>query len=252
MRKNRGNLPSVRAIQAGMKGTERRGTCTSAAPHEATSGDEQWIAEFKRQATDRLRRRAINIARRCVQMIEWSGGLVASSYAEDLVGDVLADTWRGVLTWTPTPERTLLKHVISAVRSRARHTRKKAEKFPTASLDAHGEGEDDDCGAALWADAEEALAARTPTTIASDMLVAIEMLDGLRVLATGDLEVLALLDAMRAGAVDRADLMHATGMSARRYESARRRLDTLLLELPTSMALRVDTACASTTTLDAA
>src|SRR5262249_10793783 len=68
--------------------------------------------------------------------------------------------------------------------------RKKAEKFPTASLDAHAEGEDDDCGAALWADAEEALAAKAPTTIASDMLAASEMIEGLRVLATGDLEVL--------------------------------------------------------------
>src|SRR5690349_3124666 len=102
----------------------RRGTRSSAAPDEASPRDEQWIAEFKHQATDRLRRRAINFARRCVQMIEWTGGLVASSYAEDLVDYVLADTWRGGLTWTPTPKTTLLKHVIRAVRSRARHTRK--------------------------------------------------------------------------------------------------------------------------------
>jgi hypothetical protein len=202
--------------------------------HEAPPRDEQWIAEFKRQATAALRWRAVNIARFYVLMIAWSGGLVTSAHAEDLVDDAIADTWRGVLTWRPTPKHTLLKHIISSVRSRARRARQKAEHFPIASLDAHG-GDDDDGAGALWTDAEEALAARAPAIIASHMLVAIDVFRRVRLLATGDLEVLALLDAMRAGAMDRADLMHATGMSARRNESARRRLDTLLLELPASM-----------------
>jgi hypothetical protein len=237
-----------------MKGTRLRGKRSAAAQQEAPPRNEHWIAEFKRQATDAMRQRAIRSARRCVQMIEWSGGQVPSSYAEDLVDDAIGDTWRGVLTWRPTPERSLLKHINSVVRSRARHTRKKAEKFPTASLDAHveEEGDDNGNGAALWTEAEEALAARAPATIASDMLIAFEMFDALRALATGDLEVLALLDAMRVGAVDRADLMHATGMTARRYESARRRLDTLLQELPTTLALRIAAARASASGLHAA
>jgi len=200
--------------------------------------DDQWLAAFARQATAALRRRALNVARGCIHKIEMSGGHVVSSQAEDLVDDALADTWLGRLSWDPV-KRDLMAHITSTVESHARHERKKAKKFPAASLDAFDEDDEDDRAAAVWSEAEEALAANAPATNLTEMMCAIDVFDRVRALAAGDLEVLTLLDAMRAGAFERADLMQATGMSPRRYESARRRLDTLLRKLPPSMLRQV-------------
>jgi hypothetical protein len=200
--------------------------------------DEQWRTAFERQATTALRRRALNVARGCIHKIEMAGGYVTSAHAEDLVDDALAKTWFGRLSWDPV-KRDLLEHINSAIESTARHQRKKAKKFPTASLDAHDEDDEDERAGALWSDAEEALAANAPATNLAEMMYSIDVFERVRALAAGDLEILTLLDAIRAGAFDRADLMQAMGMSARRYESARRRLDTLLRRLPPSMLHRV-------------
>lgn len=213
----------------------RENRMTSSTAGREVVRDEQWLAAFKRQATTALRRRALNVARGCVRMIEMSGGQVASSHGEDLVDDAIADTWLGRLSWDPA-KRDLLAHIASTIESRARHDRKKAKKFPAASLDAD---DDDERTAALWTEAEEALAANASVTNLAEMMCSIDVFERVRALAAGDLEVLTLLDAMRAGAFDRADLIQATRMSARRYEGARRRLDTLLRKLPTSMPPRV-------------
>ncbi len=204
-------------------------------------GDE-WREAFNNQiAVGGLRRRALSFARGCVLMLQKSGAQVGSSHAEDLVDSAIADTWLGALTWKPS-ESTLMDHVKAAIRSRVRHEWKRSNKFPSASLDAHEEDEEDERTAVLWNEVEEALAARAPSTDAAQRIVAIETHDRMRALADGDSELVKVLDAMRAGATDRDGLMRATGMSARRYESVRRRLDRLLLELPASMLHRVRVA----------
>jgi hypothetical protein len=183
-------------------------------------------------------------------MLESCGALVSSPRAEDLVADAIGDTWQGHLTWNPD-ELSLVDHVKGAVRSRVRAEWRRAKRFAHVSLDVHESDEDDERATSLWSEAEEALGANVATSDASDRIFAGKVLDRLHGLAAGDTEIEALLDAMRAGATERAELIRMTGMSTRRYESARRRLDRLLMELPASwqehaQGAPADTRCANT------
>jgi len=199
------------------------------APNDRGEG---WIEAFSAQVAGRtLRRDALRFARGCVRMLESCGALVASSHAEELVADTIGDTWQGLLSWNPD-ELPLVEHVKAAVRSRVRAEWRRAKRGAHVSLDAHEDDEDDERAAGLWSEAEEALGANAAVTDSSRRILAVEVLDRLSSLAESDAEVLALLEAMRAGATERAELAQMTGMPVRRYESARRRLDRLLMELP--------------------
>lgn len=202
------------------------GTAALAAPF---TPDKRWTVAFVAQATNVLRRQAMNFARHRVRMIEQSGGRVDSSHAEDLVQDVLGDTWRGVLAWKPD-EVSLLTHVNFAVRSRTRHDREHAEKFPHVPLALPDE--EDEGAPSVMNEAEEALAATALEAAPEERFLGVKVFSQLRALAAGDRELLAVLEAMRGGAVDRADLMRVTGMPGRTYENVRRRLDRLVEELP--------------------
>jgi hypothetical protein len=85
-------------------------------------------------------------------------------------------------------------------------------------------------------------AANAPAPDAERRLLAREVIDRLHGLAMSDPELVTVLDAMQAGATERADLIHATGMSARHLESVRRRLDRLLPQLPASLRPPAGTA----------
>lgn len=246
------NPPSSETIRAGMKeaqevGSEERPQRAREQPAPNDRGEE-WVEEFNKQVADRkLYRRALAFARGSVSMLQSGGVQVASAFAEDLLASAIADTWRGVLSWTPGPESSLLDHITAAIRSRARDEGKRARRYPSASLDAHEEDEDGD-RTSLWTEAENALAANAPATDVTEKIFAIEAFDRARALAGGDHEVVKMLDEIRSGATDRADLMRAMGMSARRYESVRRRLDRLLLELPASMRRGVPAVCSCRST----
>jgi hypothetical protein len=160
--------------------------------------------------------------------------------------DAIGDTWSGVLSWDPGAS-SLLDHLQATIRSRARHQWHRSKRFPAASLDAPEDDEDDERAGALWVEVEESLASDAPAPDAERRLLAREVIDRLRGLATDDPELVTVLDAMRAGATERADLIHVTGMSARRLESVRRRLDRLLPQLPASLRPPAGTARARST-----
>jgi hypothetical protein len=212
-------------------------------PPPSDRGDE-WLSEFNSQIADRgLYRRALHAARSSVSLLQQAGAQVASSFAEDLLASAIADTWFGVLSWDPG-EATLLDHVQDAIRSRARDEWRRAKRFPSASLDACEEDEEEDeRAAALWTDVEEALAANAPTMDARQRLLALEAFDRVRALAVRDRELVTALDTMRKGHTERADLMRVLGWSARHYDRVRRRLDRLLRELPAGMRERVPAPC---------
>jgi hypothetical protein len=212
------------------------------APSDRSEG---WKAAFTELAADHaLNQLALDYARGWVHWLQNRGVLVSSAFADDLVANALGDTWRGVLSWEPGPEPkvSFLKHLKVGIRDRARRARGKARKYPTESLDAHDHDDEDDSAAALWIEAETALAATVPAADVSKRLSAVEMFDRVRMCAGRDPEIAKLLDEIRAGNTERADLMRAMGMSDRRFDSIRRRLDRLLLELPSSMLERVSGA----------
>lgn len=206
-----------------------------------------WRVAFHLQLSEPgLHRSVLRAARGCVRLLHQGGAQVASAYAEDLVADAIADTWSGVLSWDPG-ESSLLDHLKAAIRSRARHQWHRSKRFPAPSLDAE-EDEEDDRAAALWAEVEESLASDALAADAERRILAREVIARLRMLATDDPELVTVLEAMAAGATERADLVHATGLPARRLESIRRRLDRLLPELPASTRPGVRAVCACTST----
>lgn len=188
--------------------------------------DSRWMAAYMKQATDELRERARRYARNKALLVEYSGGRADEAYVEDMVEDVFTNTLLGVLSWNPDRGK-LSSHVFLAIRSRIRHDWERAVSLPHVSMDAADE---------TFQEVEDVLAETMPVTNAERALLSTEVIARLRKLAADDREVLVLLDAMCAGALDRGALMQATGMSARTYAAARSRLDRFVAELPQSMA----------------
>jgi hypothetical protein len=182
---------------------------------------------FTEQATAALRRKAAGYARRRARIVERSGGRGDAAYVEDMVEDVLADTLLGDLSWDPG-RMSLEKHVEIAIRSRTGHDWRRAQRLQHAPLEALGESE--------MTEMEDALTRTRSVSQAEEMLATAQTLEKIRELAAGDRTVVALLDAICEGHIDRADLMQAAGMSKRAYRATRRRLDALLEELPHAVA----------------
>jgi hypothetical protein len=160
-------------------------------------------------------------------MVERNGGRSDAGYAEEMVQDVLGDTWLGVVSWDPD-RISLEQHVLSVIGSRTGHDNSRAKRFPHVSLEALDESE--------MGEVEDALAKTVSACTAEDALATARMLASARELASTDRKILALLDAIYAGYTERADLMRITGMSERAYRATRRRLAQLLENLPHSTA----------------
>ncbi len=165
-------------------------------------------------------------------VLELNGVRAYAAYIADLVQDVLFDTLLGTRDWNPC-RCSLRWHVLGAIDSRIGHELDRAKHRPHFSFEVLND--------ALIVDVEDALAAANPASNPEDALLATQVLAKLRELAADDHEVLALLDAICAGLVERADVMSATGMSPRQYDAARNRLDRLVEELPQSTVPRAGT-----------
>jgi hypothetical protein len=193
-----------------------------AIPMQATGSAARRIAAFANEATDKLRRQAESFARRRSRVIEYSGGRADAVFVEDLVQDVFTDVLIGDLPWDPD-QRSLASRVFFTIKARTQQEWKHTCKFQHRSIDA---GDD-----ALAGDVENALAGTAPVSNPETARFVTEVVARIRELAADDRHVLALVDAMCAGLVDRADLMSATGITPREYKAARSRLDRILKDL---------------------
>jgi len=193
-----------------------------AIPMQATGSAARRMAAFANEATDKLRRQAESFARRRSRVIEYSGGRADAVFVEELVQDVFTDVLVGELAWDPD-RRSLASRVFFTIKARTQQEWKRTCKFQHRSIDA---GDD-----ALAGDVENALAETAPASNPETARFVTEVVARIRELAADDRHVLALVDAMCAGLVDRADLMAATGISPREYGAARSRLDRILKDL---------------------
>lgn len=191
---------------------------------------EEWIDAFEQQASapgfeEKLRR----YARMRANMVAHAGRRIDELYVRELVQDSIEDTLEGVLAWHP--ERvTLDKHLFDSIRSRTRHDYVQALNFPHHSFDAAS------ASPSLAADVESSLSATATSAASSDLRSAAERTVGeLRRLAQNDADVLRLLDAYVAEAVKKVDVMRVSGMTSKRYEAARKRMQRLVLQLPTEV-----------------
>jgi hypothetical protein len=193
------------------------------------------MAEFKKQDTAELRRWLLRYAKGRADMVVLYGGRVDPSvYARELVNDMLTDILIGRLTWRARP-RSLGKRAVRAIQSRTRDERDRAEAAPHVTLELSDDEPDGERASALMAETEEALAGTRATLDVELRFLAAEVVTRLRKLAQGDGEVLAMLDAMVAGATNRGALMHALGMDAPAYARVRARFARLVQQLPQSL-----------------
>jgi hypothetical protein len=177
--------------------------------------DAMWIAAFEAEATAPtlllVRRYALLRGRGVAR----AGGRSDAAYADELVQDALSDTIAGVVCWDPSRYR-LATHLIGVIRSRSRHERARSMRFRHEAL-------------------SESLIAfdSEPAAISNQDRAAVvqQALQALRDAARGDREVLKILDAYAAGAVDKADVLQASGLKPARYTRARKRLRRKTLQL---------------------
>lgn len=191
----------------------------------------QWRDAWAAQDTCELRR----AVRRCAEHRAWvvsrSGGRSDAALADEIIADVVADTWLGRLRWDPA-RASLQQHLVANIHSRTKATREQLARNPHISADANEDSE------TVSGEVEDALAAYRGSSGAHEKLFAAELAAKLRQLGDGDHEVLRLLDAYCAGAAGRGDVLTAASMPARTYDAARKRLDGLLEDLPQSASRR--------------
>ena len=180
---------------------------------------QEWIEAFDEQCTEELLTRARQYAARRPGSDAYD--------ADDLVLGIVLDTARGVLRWDRNV-RSFEVHLYDAIRRRAMREIARAERFPHASIDVvDGDGEAwvmAEVDAQLLADAAEA----TPETVErSDRIE-----KTLRQLAASKPLVLRLLDAFKAEAVAKEDVMRVVNMTSAEYHNAHRQLARLVEQLP--------------------
>jgi hypothetical protein len=184
----------------------------------------EWLDAYLAQGTAQL----IEAAERYARMQSIKVGLVRhidGAYAEELVQDILDDTFFGVIAWDP--ERvSLKKHVYDAIKSRTRHAYVHSLKFRALRMDV---------SRTALAAAEAALAHQQQQAPDDLARVTAQILDALSELAAQDHEVLLLLGAHRRLLTRKHDIIKMTGLSSKQYAAARRRLYRLTLQLPASL-----------------
>jgi hypothetical protein len=181
------------------------------------SPSEEWIEAFEAQATEGMIERARRYARGQARGVAKAGGVADAFYVSELVQDAVADIMVGTVTWAPEV-RSLESLLLDVIRSRARHDRIRARRFRHEALDGARTRR-------LTAEVESALmAAQSGGEVEDAAEVVPRVLAELRALASGDGEVVALIEAFAAGAISKAEVMTAAGLSARQYKNARQRL----------------------------
>jgi hypothetical protein len=192
---------------------------------------EDWIDALTIQCIPAMFKRLQRYAARRMRGIDKIGYAADEYAAEELVQDALHDTATGVLRWDPAA-RSLEQHLLDVLQARTKRLRRQAERFPLTSLDGERRGDElaprDEVDAALL---EQALRAETAMHAATVMTE-------LRQLAGDDDLLLRMLDALERGAVTRDDVIHVAQFSRVEYHNARRRLDRLVTQLPSSLAVR--------------
>jgi hypothetical protein len=184
--------------------------------------NEEWIDQFETQASEELLDAVADFAAMRARMVLKLGGIADELYVRELVLEALEDTWTGVVRWDPA-RVSLADHVRGVIRSRTRHHRKRAQRFRRQSIDAN-----DERGA--LAEAEASLAASMLPEGDAEA-IAQRALDEMRSAASGDPDVVRLLDAFERDATKKAEVISFTGMSAHRYQAARKRMLRLVKHL---------------------
>jgi hypothetical protein len=189
-----------------------------------TKRDGKWEAAFLAQLTHELADKVAAFAKRRAQYIERKTGTRDPNLASELYEDALGDTWAGTVTWEPR-KASLELHLKRVIKSRTSHELQRIERFPTVAADRPSIGLEREMSCALAVERSRVDPEQTKTRVD-------DLMEGLALLATGDDEVLQLLDCYDRQILDRRDVMRVTDMTATTYHNARRRVMRLVEKLP--------------------
>ncbi len=200
-------------------------------PFEPT---EEWLAEYERQADERLIGRARRYAKSRARSIAKVGGRGADDdYVRELVQEALVSTFTGDLRWDPE-EKTLEAHVLDVVRFRTKNDLARALHLPHVVLDGERVSETGEYDT-IEGEVSEALARSTPQSSPELRIVVVETLAALRALAGDDPRVLPIVGAIEQGATTRDDVLALTDLTPEDYHTGRVRLTALVQQLPDSL-----------------
>lgn len=183
---------------------------------------EQWIREYRKQATADLIGGLNRYARTRAFAVGGAGRKVDDYYARELVLDALGDTWFGVVRWEPA-KCSLAHHIVRTIEGRADKHRKHAEKRPHDAL-----GDNTDESRSAEADASKI---RGDQDAPIRRLDASEKMTQIRALAAGDAPLLRILDAISAGCETKAEVLAHARMRLRTYQNAYARLRRIIRHL---------------------
>ena len=204
-----------------------RGT-NSYAQHEYNP-PEDLIDELAKQCTKDVMER---VCRYAARRLSGARKVSATDYAaQELAQDAIDDTLEGTAPW----DRAVLplkRHLYNVVKRRTAANRERAERLPHVSIDVVTP----DGHSPVRDELEHAMRERRPDERAA--AYARSVIIELRWRATGDADVLALIDAKADDRTSRADAMAVTGFSEQRYRAALRRLNRLADELGIELHLR--------------
>ncbi len=183
---------------------------------------EDLIAEFSRQCTRDVTEA---VCRYAARLLSGARKVSATDYhAQELAQDAVDDTLEGRAPWDPAA-RPLKRHLYNVVKRKISANRERAERLPHVSFDVvSAEGH-----SSLRDELERAMRARRPDERAAEYARGVT--SELRQRASGDADVLALIQAKADERTSRADAMEVTGFSEQRYRAALRRLNRIADEL---------------------
>jgi hypothetical protein len=190
--------------------------------------DSQVLVELSRITPD-IKQRILRYAARRVQMIAAEGCPVASDEPDILLADAIADTLTGVVSWDRRYHLSF--HLCSVVRTRTWNQIVRAKRYLHVPLEAAVEQEE--LVALQRADGRHAQ--YEPDSLLAIARTTHELYRTLRHRATSDAALLAILDAYALGFVRPREVMERTRMTRAEFLNARRRLNRVLVQVPTGL-----------------
>lgn len=189
---------------------------------------EEWLEEFNTQYTRAVYEAVCRYAARRL-----SGARKVSpkdDTARELAQAAVYDTLSGRARWDHKGPK-LKRHLCVRVWRQTSADWQRAQRLPHVSIDAAtADGE-----TPVRDELEQAMRQQRYDERAKEH--ALDQIAELRVLAAGDDDVIALLDAISDGSTSRADVMALTSFSPQRYRAAVRRLNQFAQQLPSEPRL---------------
>nr|HEX4316241.1 hypothetical protein [Kofleriaceae bacterium] len=190
--------------------------------NERFTPSEEWIAEYRNQATAKLISGLNNFARNRALAVADTGRKVDDYYARELVLDALGDTWLGVVCWDPA-KCSLAHHLVRTIEGRSDKHRKQSLRRPHDALDdgTPASRAAEVSASELRGDGHHAVArVHTGQTMAQ-----------IRAAAAKDKPVLRIIDAYDAGCETKEEVLAHAHMKSRTYHNAYGRLKRIVRHL---------------------